>query len=118
MHTACKPNYRTYQCESPRLWSCTEIARAKIGGARNHRCRLFYRHRHSGYRSYRICGFLGRGRSGHRLWSAKDIRKSHRRDHFVDGPIDQRSEEHTSELQSLMRTSYAVFCLKKKKEET
>src|SRR3546814_3641190 len=28
-----------------------------------------------------------------------------------------RSEEHTSELQSLMRISYAVFCLKKKKEE-
>src|SRR3546814_2424187 len=32
-----------------------------------------------------------------------------------DGPFDQfRSEEHTSELQSLMRISYAVFCLKKK----
>src|SRR3546814_7366438 len=30
----------------------------------------------------------------------------------------QRSEEHTSELQSLMRISYAVFCLKKKKNET
>src|SRR3546814_7812069 len=29
--------------------------------------------------------------------------------------IGARSEEHTSELQSLMRTSYAVFCLKKKK---
>src|SRR3546814_8123141 len=29
---------------------------------------------------------------------------------------EQRSEEHTSELQSLMRTSYAVFCLKKKKQ--
>src|SRR3546814_2564369 len=29
----------------------------------------------------------------------------------------ERSEEHTSELQSLMRTSYAVFCLKKKKIE-
>src|SRR3546814_6871301 len=28
----------------------------------------------------------------------------------------QRSEEHTSELQSLMRISYAVFCLKKKKK--
>src|SRR3546814_7543839 len=28
----------------------------------------------------------------------------------------RRSEEHTSELQSLMRTSYAVFCLKKKKQ--
>src|SRR3546814_7469723 len=30
-------------------------------------------------------------------------------------PVDTRSEEHTSELQSLMRISYAVFCLKKKK---
>src|SRR3546814_3620811 len=30
------------------------------------------------------------------------------------GPISTRSEEHTSELQSLMRISYAVFCLKKK----
>src|SRR3546814_6380400 len=29
--------------------------------------------------------------------------------------VDTRSEEHTSELQSLMRSSYAVFCLKKKK---
>src|SRR3546814_8526050 len=29
-----------------------------------------------------------------------------------------RSEEHTSELQSLMRISYAVFCLKKKKNQT
>src|SRR3546814_6830270 len=32
------------------------------------------------------------------------------------GPKCQRSEEHTSELQSLMRISYAVFCLKKKKK--
>src|SRR3546814_9764010 len=30
---------------------------------------------------------------------------------------DVRSEEHTSELQSLMRISYAVFCLKKKKQQ-
>src|SRR3546814_10296089 len=30
----------------------------------------------------------------------------------------RRSEEHTSELQSLMRISYAVFCLKKKKKDT
>src|SRR3546814_7911178 len=35
-----------------------------------------------------------------------------------DGPLDTRSEEHTSELQSLMRRSYAVFCLQKKKTET
>src|SRR3546814_3823239 len=32
--------------------------------------------------------------------------------------IAKRSEEHTSELQSLMRISYAVFCLKKKKTKT
>src|SRR3546814_6287860 len=32
-------------------------------------------------------------------------------------PARRRSEEHTSELQSLMRISYAVFCLKKKKKE-
>src|SRR3546814_4599987 len=31
-----------------------------------------------------------------------------------NGPVGVRSEEHTSELQSLMRISYAVFCLKKK----
>src|SRR3546814_2509959 len=31
---------------------------------------------------------------------------------------DDRSEEHTSELQSLMRISYAVFCLKKKTKNT
>src|SRR3546814_6689910 len=32
--------------------------------------------------------------------------------------IARRSEEHTSELQSLMRRSYAVLCLKKKKKQT
>src|SRR3546814_2203032 len=32
--------------------------------------------------------------------------------------LQERSEEHTSELQSLMRISYAVFCLKKKKQTT
>src|SRR3546814_2771774 len=38
------------------------------------------------------------------------LRRSHR-----GPPTPRRSEEHTSELQSLMRNSYAVFCLKKKK---
>src|SRR3546814_2167548 len=32
--------------------------------------------------------------------------------------VSARSEEHTSELQSLMRTSYAAFCLKKKTKKT
>src|SRR3546814_3766293 len=35
-----------------------------------------------------------------------------------DGVVTARSEEHTSELQSLMRISYAVFCLKKKIKTT
>src|SRR3546814_5741234 len=37
-----------------------------------------------------------------------------RRDYELVCLFRERSEEHTSELQSLMRTSYAVFCLKKK----
>src|SRR3546814_7762760 len=36
---------------------------------------------------------------------------------LVPGDVARRSEEHTSELQSLMRISYAVFCLKKKKKQ-
>src|SRR3546814_6066099 len=39
------------------------------------------------------------------------------RDHRPDWAMALRSEEHTSELQSLMRISYAVFCLKKKKKK-
>src|SRR3546814_1310369 len=38
--------------------------------------------------------------------------------HFDVTLNEERSEEHTSELQSLMRISYAVFCLKKKKKNT
>src|SRR3546814_8111603 len=42
-----------------------------------------------------------------------------RRETLAMGAVhDPRSEEHTSELQSLMRISYAVFCLKKKKTAT
>src|SRR3546814_7088270 len=43
-------------------------------------------------------------------------------DRYLEAPVNLsgvlRSEEHTSELQSLMRISYAVFCLKKKKHGT
>src|SRR3546814_5890218 len=35
---------------------------------------------------------------------------------YLGRVVEERSEEHTSELQSLMRISYAVFCLKKKKK--
>src|SRR3546814_7443416 len=41
-----------------------------------------------------------------------------RRDGTLYAALNLRSEEHTSELQSLMRISYAVFCLQKKKQNT
>src|SRR3546814_9463277 len=41
--------------------------------------------------------------------------KAGRNTQRLDASLKARSEEHTSELQSLMRISYAVFCLKKKK---
>src|SRR3546814_4618703 len=43
------------------------------------------------------------------VWAIRDGRD-------VTDHMHKRSEEHTSELQSLMRISYAVFCLKKKKQ--
>src|SRR3546814_3578735 len=51
---------------------------------------------------------------GHEIWGVGD----EIRDLPVPCSGDDRSEEHTSELQSLMRISYAVFCLKKKKKNT
>src|SRR3546814_8380870 len=46
------------------------------------------------------------------------LRPRQRQAHPVDGVVaPQRSEEHTSELQSLMRISYAVFCLKQNKQD-
>src|SRR3546814_8736857 len=44
------------------------------------------------------------------------LRRGHDRETIVV-VVSNRSEEHTSELQSLMRISYAVFCLKKKKKQ-
>src|SRR3546814_5573276 len=55
----------------------------------------------------------GEGGTAH-LIGASSLRR-HRRRHRLPGRERvERSEEHTSELQSLMRSSYAVFCLKKK----
>src|SRR3546814_3305936 len=52
--------------------------------------------------------FVGSSRSARTSRSASAMKSARR----------SRSEEHTSELQSLMRISYAVFCLKKKKHNT
>src|SRR3546814_11587868 len=54
----------------------------------------------------RSCGYRG---------SSRRRRHARSEDHSRSPAI--RSEEHTSELQSLMRISYAVFCLKKKKKK-
>src|SRR3546814_3391602 len=51
---------------------------------------------------------------GPRRWLSAEDRGQGARGRRIARP-DVRSEEHTSELQSLMRISYAVFCLKKKK---
>src|SRR3546814_6667575 len=53
------------------------------------------------------------------MWGVQTSNKSSDRVEDIDAEwspkLTTRSEEHTSELQSLMRISYAVFCLKKKK---
>src|SRR3546814_2635485 len=54
--------------------------------------------------------------------TSNSIRVERSRDTYRDNAVPRgistsRSEEHTSELQSLMRISYAVFCLKKKKRD-
>src|SRR3546814_3286758 len=59
----------------------------------------------------RILREHGRDRRG----LPQGLRPSSRRRHDQQRRDGGRSEEHTSELQSLMRISYAVFCLKKKK---
>src|SRR3546814_2516969 len=63
-----------------------------------------------------------RARPGCEPHPAAGAKRSHRRlrHQLPRGPRRAllRSEEHTSELQSLMRISYAVFCLKKKKKNT
>src|SRR3546814_7865007 len=57
-----------------------------------------------------------RGMSGYQTLLKSYISEGLRRDEAEYLSADAtRSEEHTSELQSLMRSSYAVFCLKKKK---
>src|SRR3546814_10043287 len=52
-------------------------------------------------------------------WRKEEWRRlSMKRLHAFERILDKRSEEHTSELQSLMRISYAVFCLKKKQHKS
>src|SRR3546814_8917238 len=54
---------------------------------------------------------------GERAGGVETERLEVARNHLHRRDAARRSEEHTSELQSLMRISYAVFCLKKKKDK-
>src|SRR3546814_8431463 len=81
--------------------------------------RLLRRHSRDGRNaggSYRLpaCTRDASGAPGKR----SDQRAGAGEGHRVGRYAVRRSEEHTSELQSLMRISYAVFCLKKKKQST
>src|SRR3546814_3794922 len=60
-------------------------------------------------------GFLAIAGDDH---GGKSSDSAHQSEHTLIAAMLPRSEEHTSELQSLMRISYAVFCLKKKKNYT
>src|SRR3546814_4796384 len=70
---------------------------------------------------FHVASDLGpRGLAGLRLGRVSDVPENDRPFGTEAEAIARywRSEEHTSELQSLMRISYAVFCLKKKKQTT
>src|SRR3546814_5273512 len=68
-----------------------------------------------------LCHAIGKARGLDRLLDHREALGPHRRGAGIGlhQLLDRRfrSEEHTSELQSLMRISYAVFCLKKKKKK-
>src|SRR3546814_1309456 len=68
-----------------------------------------------------VFSWRGCSRSGMGLWMRQRRRRSSSSTtttfaKLSSSALVMRSEEHTSELQSLMRISYAVFCLKKKKK--
>src|SRR3546814_3669059 len=77
------------------LFPYTTLCRSRATGLDRRRSRQFPRHARSEHRARHLSRARGADVRGAAL----------------------RSEEHTSELQSLMRISYAVFCLKKKNKE-
>src|SRR3546814_8977033 len=75
--------------------------------------------RAAGVRHHVVLSIVGAGRvPGQAYYRAKVAQEKLVAASDVPYTIVRRLEEHTSELQSLMRISYAVFCLKKKKQST
>src|SRR3546814_1129985 len=71
--------------------------------------------RHVVGRYQRLVGFSHRCLECLDIWPLEDLTSHQQFEQLSDDArLAVRSEEHTSELQSLMRISYAVFCLKKK----
>src|SRR3546814_4253824 len=64
------------------------------------------------HRAAELVGFGGRKSRA----NDRDLHRLFLEERHAERLLEHRSEEHTSELQSLMRISYAVFCLKKKTE--
>src|SRR3546814_4462648 len=105
-HTRCALVTGVQTCALPICWCSCRASFATEGASHDHSVRLslFQLPQHREARA---------AAEGHRIRRA--ARVSEVRGHAGGEPHRQgRSEEHTSELQSLMRISYAVFCLKKK----
>src|SRR3546814_9261030 len=97
-------------------WS-SDVCSSDLGN-RRHRARAAVGRRAGGFCAagrLAAVGAAGKRRPGRRGVAEHGGR--HLRDRPVADLAAVRSEEHTSELQSLMRISYAVFCLKKKKRQ-
>src|SRR3546814_4322315 len=96
--------------ERPALADHGLLKRVFHARKRAQRRRALAERAHSG-KDDAVCGsHLFRCAGGHHIDGAR---------HGGDGKrVGDRSEEHTSELQSLMRISYAVFCLKNKKQKS
>src|SRR3546814_2406552 len=111
------------------LFPYTTLFRSRMGGAAGQQRlveRLLHRVEHAGFRLRQVAGEItqegGLGQAA--LVAVEDDAGTGRRRRIGLGQRRvilvgiRRSEEHTSELQSLMRISYAVFCLKKTKKYT
>src|SRR3546814_6432740 len=85
---------------APKTFSAPEVAAAMGVPAKNFRAWL---------RKWALAGSYQTGPGGAYVFTQDDVRNV-----VAAWNATHRSEEHTSELQSLMRISYAVFCLKKK----
>src|SRR3546814_7604924 len=106
MSDRCRPAARGAEACSPDRQVCFRAVRSSYPPFGSHRLKLKLFH-NPGKRVRPAIDPRMRGRCGGNVPGKPRFR------HHVQA----RSEEHTSELQSLMRISYAVFCLKKKKDK-